>query len=105
MGVANLFYPELHDGVLSITIVDSMRAKDTNKDGKLTAREFWEADLADGDNGELTEEEIADFAKLDVDGDGHLNIDEIRSWESGSFHTEEAMKKLFEIADKNNDMQ
>mmetsp|Transcript_6278 Transcript_6278/g.12810 ORF Transcript_6278/g.12810 Transcript_6278/m.12810 type:complete len:284 (+) Transcript_6278:89-940(+) len=99
-----LFYPETHPGVLAVTVAETLRQKDTDNDGKLTAKEFWEADAADGDEGELSEEENADFAKLDSDGDGKLDMNELKSWESGRFHTEEAMKKLFEIADKDNDM-
>merc|ERR1711920_463963 len=99
-----LFYPETHDAVLQVTVAETMRQKDINKDGKLTPKEFWEADEADGDEGELSEEENADFAKLDTDGDGHLNQRELQEWESGKFHTSEAMKKLIEIVDKNNDM-
>merc|ERR1712113_1268810 len=90
--------------VLSVTVAETMRQKDLNKDGKLTPREFWEANEADGDEGELSEEENADFAKLDSDGDGMLNIDELALWESGRFHTAEAMKKLIEITDRDNDM-
>lgn len=47
---------------------------------------------------------MVDFQKLDVDGDGKLDMNELREWESGRFHTEQAMKKLFEIADADNDM-
>jgi len=28
----------------------------------------------------------------------------LRAWESGRFHTEDAMKKLFDVADNNGDM-
>merc|ERR1711920_166671 len=98
-----LFYPETWDAVLQVTVGETMRQKDVNKDGKLTPKEFWEADEADGDEGELSEEENADFAKLDTDGDGHLS-QQLQEWESGKFHTSEAMKKLIEIVDKNNDI-
>merc|ERR1711920_1210062 len=90
-----LFYPETHDAVLRVTVAETLRQKDLNKDGKLTPREFWEADEADGDEGELSEEENSDFGKLDTDGDGTLNMQELSMWESGRFHTIEAMKKLF----------
>merc|ERR1719223_2117592 len=99
-----LFYPETHDGVLSITVAETMRQKDSDKDGRLTPQEFWETDGFDNDDLDLSEEEKADFAKLDADRDGHLSLDELRAWESGRFHTEEAMKTLFEIADKDSDM-
>lgn len=99
-----LFYPEIHDPVLQITVRQSLKQKDTNSDGKLSPHEFWEADPADADEGELSEEEFEDFATLDTDHDGHIDVNELKHWESGSFHTGEAMKRLFEIADKDNDM-
>lgn len=102
--VAALFYPETHEPVLSVTVAETMRQKDTNHDGKLSAHEFWEADIMDGDDGQLSEEEMQDFAKLDLNGDGFVDLNELRAWESGRFHTEEAMKKIFEIADKDSDM-
>lgn len=97
-----LFYPETHPGVLAVTVQETLRMKDKNGDGKLDAREFWEADEAE--DGDLSDEERADFAKLDTNGDGFLGQDELQAWESGRFHTEEAMKKLIELADKDNDM-
>jgi len=99
-----LFYPETHEGVLSVTVGETMRQKDVNKDGKLSAKEFWESEQMDGDDSDLSEEEKADFARLDADGDGALNVDELRAWESGRFHTEDAMKKLFDVADKDHDL-
>jgi len=102
--LTHLFYPETHEGVLTVTVAETMKQKDRDGDGALTPHEFWEADVAESEDGQLTEEENADFAKLDSNRDGKLDINEIRSWESGRYHTEEAMKKLFEIADKDNDM-
>mmetsp|Transcript_93342 Transcript_93342/g.237589 ORF Transcript_93342/g.237589 Transcript_93342/m.237589 type:complete len:278 (+) Transcript_93342:58-891(+) len=102
--VPALFYPETHEGVLAVTVRETMRQKDLNKDNRLTAREFWEADSMEGEHDELSEEENQDFAKLDLNGNGFIDVDELRSWESGRFHTEEAMRKIFELADKDNDM-
>lgn len=99
-----LFYPETHEKVMEVSVIETMRQKDKNGDGKLTPREFWEVEFTDGDDGDLSDEEKADFAKLDANADGVLTRDEILSWESGRFHTEEAMKKLFEVADKDSDM-
>lgn len=99
-----LFYPETHEGVLGVTVEETMRQKDRNGDGKLTPKEFWESDLVEGDDGDLSEEEKADFSKLDTNGDGSVDKDELRSWESGRFHTEDAMQKLFEVADKDGDL-
>jgi len=99
-----LFYPETNEGVLSVTVAETMRQKDKNSDGKLSAKEFWESDQMDGDDSDLSEEEKADFARLDTNGDGSIDTQELRAWESGRFHTEDAMKKLFDVTDKNSDM-
>lgn len=99
-----LLYPETHESVLALVAEETLRFKDTDGDGKLSVQEFWEAVDSDGDGGELSDEEKEDFAKLDANGDGFLNLDELRVWESGVFHTESAMKSLFEIADKDSDM-
>jgi len=102
--MTSLFYPETHPGVLEITARTALKQKDVNGDGKLTAKEFWEGDVVESEDIAISEEEEADFRKLDLDKDGFLSVDELRHWESGRFHTEEAMKRLFELADKDNDM-
>lgn len=99
-----LFYPEVHEGVLTVTVQETMRQKDRDSDGKLNPKEFWESDLADGDDADLSEEEKADFARLDTNGDGSIDLQELRAWESGRFHTEDAMKKLFDVADGDSDL-
>lgn len=99
-----LFYPETHDGVLELTARATLGQKDSDKDGMLTPREFWEGDAVDGEDLAISEEETADFNKLDTNGDGKLDLQELKVWESGRFHTEEAMKKLFELSDKDSDM-
>jgi len=100
----SLFYPETHDAVLAVAVRESLRQKDANHDGKLSPKEFWEVDGGESEDVELSEEERDDFGKLDLDGNGFLDETELRLWESGRFHTEEAMKKLFNIADKDNNM-
>jgi len=100
----SLFYPETHQGVLELTAKVTLTQKDMNKDGQLTAKEFWEGDSLDGEETAISEEETADFEKLDTDRNGKLDLNELTAWESGRFHTEEALKKLFELADKDSDM-
>lgn len=99
-----LFYPETHDGVLTMTAQATLKSKDTDGNGELTPKEFWEGDAVDGEDLAISEEEQSDFSKLDLDNSGTLNLEELKAWESGGFHTEEAMKKLFELADKDSDM-
>jgi Ca2+-binding EF-hand superfamily protein len=36
----------------------------------------------DGDDSDLSDEERADFAKLDSNGDGSIDVQELRAWES-----------------------
>jgi len=99
-----LFYPETHDGVLELTAKSTLQQKDTDGDGQLTPLEFWEGDQVEGEELSISEEEQADFGTLDKDGSGKLDLSELKAWESGRFHTEEAMKKLFELADKDSDL-
>lgn len=102
--VASLFYPETNPAVLEVVVQDTMKMKDKDGDGVLSAKEFWEFGEEDGEE-QLSEEEMQDFQKLDKDGNGVLNMEELRAWESGLFHTEAAMIKLIQIADKDGDMQ
>jgi Ca2+-binding EF-hand superfamily protein len=101
--VSGLFYPETDDAVLEITVQEAMKMKDTDGNGKLSPTEFWEAEDSGADT-DLSEEENADFAKLDANGDGSIDLSELAIWESGTFHTLDAMTKLIQIADKDHDM-
>jgi len=100
----SLFYPETHEGVLELTAQSTLKQKDKNGDGLLDPKEFWEGDQVEGEELTVSDEEQADFQKLDKDGSGKLDLEELKLWESGRFHTEEAMRKLFELADKDSDM-
>merc|ERR1711879_578342 len=72
--------------------------------GELSAKEFWEGDALDGEDLAISDEEQADFNRLDLDGNGGLSLQELKAWESGGFHTEEAMRRLFELSDRDSDM-
>merc|ERR1712216_1057415 len=52
----SLFQPETHEGVLKVTVEETMRQMDTNKDGKLTAAEFWENNQRDYHDADLSKE-------------------------------------------------
>jgi len=116
------FYPETNPSVLEVMTVAAMKEKDRNGDGKLSLKEFWGVDLEDpkaqgdeepedsGDSGATPEdsgatpEEEEDFKMLDLNKDKYLGLDELRAWESGEFHTREAMRKMIELADQDHDM-
>lgn len=94
-----LFYPGLHEGVLQTAAQFTLRAKDVDKDGLLTEKEFWEVDHVEGETVEDDE-----FKKLDKDGSGALDLEEVKVYESGLLHTAEALQKFFEAADKDHDL-
>jgi len=111
--VAALFFPETNAAVLTVVVKDTMRHRDKDGDGKLSFEEFSEQDPSDEEgitveseeDRHFAEEERKDFKNLDKDGDGFLNLEELRAWESGVFHTEAAMLRLIQTADKDGDMQ
>jgi len=105
-----IFYPETHEGVLDLTARQTLREKDGNGDGLLSLQEFWRGapsdDALDQEGEELivTDDEQEEFRKMDADHSGKLDLQELKAFESGRLHTEEAMKSLFELADRDKDM-
>jgi len=101
--LVHLMHPETHPEVLEVHTKEEMRNRDTDKDGKLSKEEWLEAQK----RGEYTDPDAHDphddFEKLDANKDGGIDMDELRHWESGRFHTEHAMKKLYHVADKDKD--
>jgi len=69
-----LFYPDTHDGVLEVTAKHTLGKKDKDGDGHLSQKEFWEGDVANRQDPDLSDEEKEDFQKLDADGNGFLNL-------------------------------
>jgi len=101
--LVHLMHPETHPEVLEVHTKEEMRLRDTDKDGKLSQKE-WETASKRGEYQDPdTHDPTDDFEKLDANKDGSIDMDELRHWESGRFHTEHAMKKLYHIADKDKD--
>lgn len=81
-----------------------LKARDADKNGALSLREFFEHLQVEGEEPvEIPADDEEIFKKLDKDGSGALTLKELQAWESGSFQAEEAVKKLFALADKNKD--
>jgi len=93
----SFIFPETDAKVLDVATRGALKQKDLDHDGKLSPKEFWVIEE------EISPEEHTDFKQLDTDGDGALSVEELKHWESGRFHTKEAMMKIFELADKNGD--
>lgn len=88
-------HPEAHPEILLLMGKHALENKDKNNDGKLDSNEFWE--LPPGDASDMEDELSADFKKLDKDSSGFLDLEEIIEWETGTFHTTNAMNELFVI--------
>jgi Ca2+-binding EF-hand superfamily protein len=104
--LTTVFYPEIDHKMLEYTAALGLKAKDKDGDGLLTPEEFWgdadpvDPDSADQENYDTNKE---DFAKLDLDKDGKLNLKEILGWESGAYHMDSAMEQFFHVADDDED--
>lgn len=110
--VSSLFYPEPHSPVLQVSVREFIKKRDTDGDGKISSAEFWtkedqerlEEDYNVSDSNVSSSKMGEDiFKKLDKDGDGLLDADELMEWESGQFHLKESFKELFDLADKDKD--
>jgi len=90
------FFPEVNSPVLEVMTNATLKNQDKDGDGLLTPAEFW----GRNDTGFRQN----DFRKLDKDGSGKLDFEELKAWESGDFDAEVAMKTLLDMADTNGDM-
>merc|ERR1712187_34317 len=97
---SRLFNPD--NNVLGLMAEASFKEWDADGNGEVSMEEFWSGVHVDLEH-EASEEEKAEFKRLDADQNGVLNLAEVSNWESGIFHTEEAMKQMFALVDADKD--
>lgn len=97
--LALYFYPELEEDLLKHKATSSWQRKDRNRDGKISKSEFFGEHI----HGETMEWDAVYFNDLDKDGDGFLDWEEFMHWESGHYHLEASVDKMFEHADVDSD--
>jgi Ca2+-binding EF-hand superfamily protein len=103
--IVAFFSPATDETVLAITVEASMLQKDKDKDGKLTLHELYELTEASvpGDDAESPLHE--EFSTLDTNGDGSVDMAELKKWESGRFHVDGLLMQFMQDADKDGDKQ
>lgn len=89
-----VLHPELHDEVITLVTAATLKGMDSDSSGQLSLSEFNPTD-------EPSLRPV--FAQLDKDGDGMLNVQELKKFESGLFNLESDMNSLFVAADVDND--
>jgi len=98
--------PEISTEVLGLMADHTLDTKDKDKDGELTMKEFWASETAGESMDKDAEAELgAEFKKLDLDGNGKLNIKEIIRWENGDYHVSNAISEYIAGADADKDSQ
>jgi Ca2+-binding EF-hand superfamily protein len=104
--LTGIFHHHLNPKVETKLTGVAMKDKDADKNGMLTMEEFFahQVDLSMDTAGvRISDDDKEVFKKLDIDSSGTLTLKELKAFETGDFHSEEAMKQLFKIADKNSD--
>merc|ERR1712070_726133 len=86
--------------------IDQFNSLDTDKDGKLSIKEFAQ-EVVEGEQTaeerQLSDDELKDFKSLDRNGDGFVDLNELKKMSSFEFQVEQAMKELMEYGDGNKD--
>lgn len=98
--LAVLFNPHVHHHILRIDVIHTMQETDKDKDGFVTAEEFMERNEKAGIENDSSNDQ---FKRIDRDGSGKIDIDEMLSWESGHIHTLEDLGQLMHVADSDGD--
>eukprot|EP00747_Dinoflagellata_sp_TGD_P210916 gnl/TRDRNA2_/TRDRNA2_84138_c0_seq1.p1 gnl/TRDRNA2_/TRDRNA2_84138_c0~~gnl/TRDRNA2_/TRDRNA2_84138_c0_seq1.p1 ORF type:complete len:248 (-),score=91.64 gnl/TRDRNA2_/TRDRNA2_84138_c0_seq1:56-799(-) len=102
--------PDIDESTLDISTKHALQSKDLDGDGLLNTTEFWlgdmlrtMTDMEDPPPEEISDEEVKEFEKLDSNGDGKIDLKELRDWESGIWHVHQAVKAIIETADSDHD--
>lgn len=90
--IPSLLYSALHDDVLTLTTEVMLKSQDADGNGEVSQQEF---------GGDVVSDD--DFASLDSDGSGGLNLAELKNWESSNHQTEKDMKFLLSKGDLDHD--
>jgi len=99
-----MLHPLVHPEIMHIVASSTFEGMDKDGDGVLTSDELSDyAPHSFSEDGEEDERSKGDFAKLDLDGNGKLNLAELKPWVSEEFHTAEAVHELFQLADEDKD--
>jgi len=101
--IPTMFFPETHAGVLELAVQHTLSQRDKNNDEQLSESEFWQGEREGEEGMPISDDEHRDFEKLDTNGDGLLSIHELKAWETGTFQINDALKILFQAADKDGD--
>jgi Ca2+-binding EF-hand superfamily protein len=102
--LTSLYHHHVNDEVEHKLTAVALKDKDQNKDSTVSLTEFYAHLQMEGEpEEEIEEEDKAVFEQLDTDKSGTLSLAELKAWESGSWQAQEAVRKLFEHADKDHD--
>lgn len=93
-------YPYFHDNVLPTVARHHVQDADEDGDGLLAIDEFM-GKLAGVDK--RSAEDLQTFKKIDKDGSGKLDEQELMPWVSGHFQKKQDMKSFMQLADTNSD--
>lgn len=99
----HVLHPETHEKVLHLTSSANLKAKDKDGDGQLSHAEMWETEESEETDPDTVAELMRDFENLDSDKNGKLNVEELKLYDSGHYHYDDAMTHLFEIVDEDLD--
>lgn len=104
--LASLYHHHANEKVEHTLSKVAFADKDTNKDGKISLAEFYvhlQQEGEDDDKEAISADDKDVFNKLDMDSSGSLTLNELTAWETGAYQAEDAVRKLFKLADKDKD--